>query len=686
MSELQQNRGLNITTTAGADKLLLSKLVATERLGQLFEFDVELLSTDHNIDLSGLLGTGATIELELSSGDKRYLHGLFGRLSWAGSHGHFSKYRATIVPWFWMLTKTANCRIYQNKTVVDIITDIFKNQNQFSDFSKKLSGTHGNREYCVQYCETDFQFVSRLMEEEGIYYFFEHSEGKHDLVLCDSASGHKPSETHASLAYFPPEARRIAEYDHVYHWDVSMEVQSGEYVLANFDFEKPKADLTAKAMIQRDHALSGMEVFNYPGAHTELIDGESRSKVRIQERQSQFVRSRGTTNARGLSVGSTFKLTGHLRSDQNAEYLVVASRIEAQNSDFETGEDTETTEFKCDFEAMDYKQVFRAPSLTPRPMIRGPQTAIVVGKSGEEVWTDKYGRVKVHFHWDRFDKQDENSSCWVRVAQSWAGKRWGSIHIPRIGQEVIVEFLEGDPDRPIVTGRVYNADEMPPYALPENGLVSGIKSHSSKDATDENFNALTFNDTKGKEEVYFHAEKDFQRHVENNDSLKVGFDKMDPGDQKIEIFNNQEVIVGGSDADDGSQTVTVFNNFTHKTKEGDATIAVEKGSRKTTIETDETLEVTSGDRKTTVKSGDDTLSIDSGSQTTEAANKIQLKVGSSSITILPDKISICSPTIELNADTAVKIESGVNVDVAGAVVSVAADGSLKLEGGVVNIN
>ena len=502
----QTNRGIAVTTEAGPDKLLFYRMSAVERLGRPFEFSLELLSTDHNLALDQLLGSPACVSVLLPTGDTRYFHGRVNRISWGGSHGQYSKYRATLVPWFWFLTRTANCRIFQGQSVPDIIKQVFRDHG-FSDFQDHLSGTYRTWDYCVQYRESDFDFVSRLMEQEGIYYYFTHESGRHDLNLADGYGAHSAESGYDSVPFYPPDQGRFREVEHVFQWSVSNEVQTGAYVLNDFDFERPKADLLATSKSQRKHQLSKFEVFDYPGEYTLAKDGTSYSQRRIEEQQAKFERIQGRSNALGLRTGALFSLDGHFRSDQNGEHLLVETRLELSTSEYETVDVEAKDIADCSFEAIKSSQVFRSERQTPLPHIRGPQTAVVVCKQGEEIWTDKYGRVKVQFHWDREGKKDENSSCWVRVAQSWAGKRWGTIHIPRIGQEVIVEFLEGDPDRPIITGRVYNADEMPPYDLPKNQTQSGIKTQSTKDATNKNFNELRFEDKKGEEQIYFHTSR-----------------------------------------------------------------------------------------------------------------------------------------------------------------------------------
>ncbi|MDV6033349.1 MAG: type VI secretion system tip protein VgrG [Phycisphaera sp. RhM] len=675
MSSSQINRGIAVTTQAGLDKLLFHRMSAFERLGSPFEFSLDLLSADHNIVLEDLLGTPACVSVLRPNGSTRYFHGRINRFSWAGSHGEFSVYRATLVPWLWFLTRNTNCRIFQEKTVPEIITTVFRDHG-FTDFVERFGETYRRWNYCVQYRESDFDFVNRLMEQEGIYYYFTHEESKHEMILADGVSAHSPADGYATVPFFPPDEGRLREIEHVHQWSVCKEVQTGAYVLNDYDFESPRADLLSKSKTILKHDMSKFEMFDYPGEYTKAADGTSYSQRRIEEQEARFERVRGNSNVLGFETGSLFTLAGHFRNDQNEEYLTVATNLELSTSDYGSGESEDGILAECSFEAIKSSQVFRSQRETPLPRIRGPQTAVVVGKGGEEIYTDKYGRVKVQFHWDREGKSDENSSCWVRVAQSWAGKRWGSIHIPRIGQEVIVEFLEGDPDRPIITGRVYNADEMPPYKLPDNRTQSGIKTHSSSNATDQNFNELRFEDKKGEEQVYFHAEKDFERIVENNDTLKVGFEKKDDGDQLIEIFNNQKVVIGDTAANDGSQTITILKNFTQTVSKGDATIAIEKGKRSTTIYGDEALTIKTGNRTSVVTAGNDTLQVKAGAHKTEAAKSILLRVGGSSIKIDNSGITIKGPQVLVQGSGSATLKapmatvSGSMVTVKGSLVQI----------------
>ncbi|MAI78111.1 MAG: type VI secretion system tip protein VgrG [Deltaproteobacteria bacterium] len=665
----QKDRTFKVTTSLGKDVLLFYRMNAREELGGLFSFAIELLSTDSALDITRVLGQGMTVSTPLPKGGTRDFHGIVSRFKYAGTQGGFAKYEATLVPWFWCLTRTADCRIFQKMTAPEIIKKVFRDHG-FTDFADKLSGKYVEREYCVQYRESDFSFVSRLMEQEGIYYYFQHAKGKHSLCLSDNYGSHGAVSGYAKIPYFPPDRHGRRERDHVYDWAVTQEVSTGTVALNDYDFENPKADLLVKSVVKQRYTHGDFEIYDYPGEYLKTSDGENYARTRIEESHASYERVEGIADAAGLQVGALFRLEGYPRRDQNREYLVVSTDYELVNNEYETGvNEGEGISRKVRFNAMESRVPFRSPRKAPSPIVQGPQTAIVVGKKGEEIWTDKYGRVKVQFHWDRLGKKDENSSCWVRVSQAWAGKTWGAMHIPRIGQEVIVEFLEGDPDRPIITGRVFNAVEMPPYTLPKNQTKSGFKSRSTKKANEKNFSELSFDDKKGQELVYFHAEKDFERVVENNDSLKVGLDGKDDGDQKIEIHNNQTLIVGNKKSKTGTQTITIWKDLKETIKTGDETVTIEKGSRKTTIKNDDTL---------TLKSGDHTIKISAGKSLIQAAKSIELKVGPSSIKIDPSGITLKSTKIQIKGDA--------KVDVEAPMTSCKGTGQLTLKGGITMIN
>ena len=555
MAISQQNRPIKIATPLGEDKLLFYRMHGTEKLCELFEFELELLSEDEAIDPDRLLGENVTVALGLAEDKWRYFNGYVARFGQYEMLDGFAVYRMTLRPWLWFLTRAANCRIFQDINVPDIVKQVFRDQG-FSDIQEKLSGTYAVREYCVQYRETDFNFACRLLEEEGIYFYFTHENGKHHLVLADSGSAHDKFPGYESIPYHAEQGGiDKTRTDHIHEWVYSHSIQPGTHVLSDYDFKKPKAGLIVKSSLTMPHTHAGYEIFDYPGGHKEIGVGEGIVRSRMEARRAQFESFEGQCNARGLGVGNLFKLTEHRKQSQNREYLVVSAEYRLQldsyiaSSTSAAGADL----FQCGFSAINSSLNYRPPRITPKPLVHGAQTAVVTGPAGEEIHTDQYGRVKVQFHWDRYGKHDEHSSCWMRVAQPWAGKNWGMMAIPRIGQEVVVEFLEGDPDQPLITGSVYNNSQMPPYPLPANKTQSGIKSRSSKGGQPAHFNEIRFEDKKGSEQVYIHAEKNLDTSVENCESHSVGANRTKTigHDETTHVKHNRTETV------DHNETVTV---------------------------------------------------------------------------------------------------------------------------------
>jgi type VI secretion system secreted protein VgrG len=536
----QEKRLIQIDTSLGPDVLLLKSFGGHEAISRLFAFSLDLLSEDASISFDQIVGQRVSISITQVSGEKRYINGFVSRFSQSGADARFTHYHAEVVPWLWFLTRTAACRIFQNMTVPDIITKVFKDLG-FSDFKNSVQGTYEQWEYCVQYRETAFNFVSRLMEQEGIYYFFEHEKDKHTLVLADRPNTHKPCPGQPKGRVDFTAGGLVMDEDVVHDWQIEQELRTGKYSLKDYNFETPSTDLGVKepSIINVD-GNSKYEIYDYPGEYAMKAEGETIAKTRMQEEETTQLLATGSSNCRGFVSGFRFDLEGHSRRDMNKSYVLTevhhsASEGESYYDESASDEEQYSNSFTC----IPHSVPFRPVRITPKPFVQGPQTAVVVGKSGEEIWVDKYGRVKVQFHWDREGKKDENSSCWVRVSQPWAGKNWGAMWIPRIGQEVIIDFLEGDPDQPIITGRVYNAEQMPPYGLPDNQTRSTFMSRSSKGGGSANYNEIRFEDKKGSEQIFLNAEKDMDHRVENDSREFIG------NDRHLIVKANQLEKVGG---------------------------------------------------------------------------------------------------------------------------------------------
>ena len=558
-----------IKTPLPEDALRLSSCVARESLSMLGDMDVSVLGKDPNIPADKLLGKAVTVSVRMRDQTTRELSGYVTRFTQSGTDGAYYAYQMTVRPWLWMLTRTADCRIFQDMSVPDIVKSVFAD-HPVADFQLKLFRSYRKWTYCVQYRETDFNFVARLLEHEGIYWYFEHAKGKHKLVLVDASSAHDSTVGHGSLPYFGTTGQLPPDIDCVNHWAVSREVEPGKVVLTDHDFERPSTSLKVDKAHTRSYDLSDAEVFDYPGGYTQTADGAQYAENRVEELQSDFEVFHGAANTVGVRVGHTLKLQRHPREDQNAEYLVTATTLHIQHPGYES--DAGPALFQCDFGAIASSQQYRPTRRTPKPCVNGPQTALVVGPSGEEIFTDKYGRVKVQFHWDRRGTKNEKSSCWVSVSHPWAGKNFGMVHIPRIGQEVVVGFLEGDPDRPIIIGRVYNAEQMPPWELPANATQSGILTRSSKGGGYANANALRFEDKKGAEQLWLHAEKNQDIEVENDETHWVGHDRSKTIDHdetvhvkhdRTETVDHNETITIGVDRTESvghNETISVGSN------------------------------------------------------------------------------------------------------------------------------
>lgn len=659
----QQNRPIEVSTPLGKDVLLLVGFTAHEAISQLFHFQLELLAEKTaDVAFDKLLGQKVTIRQGLpGSGKNRFFSGICNRISQGEQDDDFTSYRMELVPQFWLLTRKAQSRIFQHISVPDILKKVLEGL----DVSFDIKGTFEKRDYCVQYRETDFNFASRLMEEEGIFYFFKHENGSHKMMVANTPSAH------ADLGKFTYENMTggTRPDDRIFDWQKTQEMRSGKYTLWDHTFELPHKHLETDKTIQEsvtvgkvDHKLKvggndKLEIFDYPGEFAQRFDGVDRGggdqaselqkifqdnkrtvEVRMQEEAVGSLVINGSGNVRQLAAGGKFSLEKHFNAD--GQYVLTSVQHHASTAGaFRSGGDE--FHFQSSFSCIPAALPFRPARLTPRPFVQGTQSAVVVGPSNEEIFTDKYSRVKVQFHWDREGKNDGGSSCWVRVGTSWAGKQWGAISIPRIGQEVIVAFQEGDPDQPIIVGSVFNAEMMPPYKLPDNKTQSGIKTRSTLKGGPENFNELRFEDKKGSEDIYLHAEKDFHRFVEHDDDLKVGND----------------------------QTIEIKKNRTETVKEGNEKVTVEKGNRD--------VQIAMGNDALMIKMGNQTTKLDLGKSETEAMQSIELKVGQSSIKV--DQMGVTIKGMMIN------VEGQVMTNIKGLMTQVSADAILTVKGGVTMI-
>ncbi|GKS88741.1 type VI secretion system tip protein VgrG [Acidovorax sp. SUPP2539] len=618
-------RRVTIQTPVG-DQLQFRQLKGEEAISQLFRFDIDLLSDSKGIDPKALLGKNATVVVETQGGGVRHLDGIVTRFGMQGEDHRYYAYRLELSPWLWLATRKSDFKIFQGKTAPEIIEQVLGKYGY--PMEKRLTRSYRTWDYCVQYNETDYQFVSRLMEHEGIYYFHQHNAGQHTLTLADDiVASHSPLPGAAVIPFYPPEKAAVADKENIHAWQLSQSIHSGRHYNDDYDFTKPRADLSNMRQTPPGHAHDSYEMYEWPGGYTDFGDGEAYARVRLQESLTGHSIVRGQSRHRALAPGYTFTLENYPREDQNQQYLLTSLEYHFKENPQVSaaapgpkGTPQEEGSFqKFTLQAQPTTLPYTPARTTPKPKTTGPQTAVVVGPPGEEIWPDQYGRVKVQFHWDRVGAMDENSSCWVRVSSSWAGSGFGAMFIPRIGHEVVVDFLNGDPDYPIITGCVYNANNMPPWSLPGNATQSGIKTKSSKGGAfgdglkngAGDANAIRFEDKAGAEQLWLHAQKDQLSEVENDEDRWIGHDlrTVVDHDETRTVHHDRVTTI------DNDETQTVHND------------------RKRRVDHNETLSV--GDNRRRDVGIDETVSIGKNRTQTigrnekdKIGNNWSIKVGS----------------------------------------------------------
>ncbi len=542
----QEHRLISLSTPLGKDKLLLTSFDGSEHISDLFEFQLEALSDDLAIKPDTLIGKTVTVTIQ--NEHNRTFNGYVSRFSFGEIQAdNLRQYRLTMVPWLWFLSKMHDHRIFQEKSAKDIICQIFKDAG-FNDFKFNASGGTEIREYCVQYNETDLNFVSRLLEEEGIAYYFEQSAEKHTLVIVDQKNSYKPCvENEITYSKGNQPGTQISSWDHWY------EFITGLWEHTDYDFKNPRKKLNTKISTSIKLPLvSQFEHYQYPGNYSKDAVGKDYIKYRLEAEEANFDTVLGESDCSTFFAGGTFKLKKHDARDEKGGYIITSISHKALDSSYFSGKEGQS-EYINKFICIPDNVHFRPLERHPKPIIQGPLSALVTGPSGEEIYIDEYGRIKVQFFWDREGKVDENSSCFIRVVQPWAGRQWGTSFIPRMGMEVIVDFINGNPDRPLVTGSVYNKNNMPPYS---SKTQSGIKTHSTKGGDPGNYNEIRFEDLKGSEQVFIHAEKNMDVEVENDETLTVDNDrtKLISHDENSTITNDRNKTVNNN------QTETIAKN------------------------------------------------------------------------------------------------------------------------------
>ena len=645
-----------------------------ERMSSPYELELSLASED-GVDFDDAVGKEAIFTIKGKEAD-RHVHGVVHRLEQTGvaetaTGIRFHIYNAVVGPSLWLLSLERDCRIFQEKSVPDIVKAILEEGGVSPDrISFRLQGAYDPRIYCVQYRETDLDFISRLLEEEGIFYYFEHDTDSHVMVFGDSVVNYQPVAGNPVVDFNPGDGL-AADKEFIDRFTLSRGIRPARATLRDFNFEKPSLDLTCD---DRTQCSFNKEIYDYPGEYTETAAGKRLAKVRLQEAVLNKDTARGHCYCPRFVPGFTFSLKRHELDHFNQEYLLVEvcqSGAQPQALE-ELSFAGEGTRYENHFSAVAAEVVYRPERATPRPVVEGVQSAIVVGPKGEEIYTDEYGRVKVQFHWDREGKRDEKSSCWIRVGQIWAGAGWGGMFIPRIGQEVIVDFLEGDPDKPIVTGRVYHATNTTPYPLPADKTKSTIKSDSSPGGGGSN--ELRFEDAKGDEEVYLHAQKDWSIAVENDKNQAVGHD------ESLYVSNNRTKTVGAD------ETITVDKNRTITVANGDDGLTVAKGHR--------TVKVDLGNHELTVGTGSKTDVIQGPYEITVNSGYFKVTCGASQLVLYHNgNIEISGNVVAVSGAQSVDIsgnsitsEAAMDHNTRGSIVI--SDGSVSntVQGAVVMLN
>jgi type VI secretion system secreted protein VgrG len=666
----QANRPMRVDTTLGEDVLLLEGFSGSEAVSAPYGYTLDLLSEEAAVAPADLLRKPVRVTIKTPDGGERYIHGLVRSLAQLGQSEGLTSYRAEVVPWLWFLSLSTDCKIFQNLSVPEIVEEVFKSQG-YSDFQIKVVKTYPKRIFCVQYRETHLNFLSRLLEEEGIFYFFEHSANKHLLTLADDKSSVKPCPGQAK-ARMASDIGKWQQEDVVTACECENAVHTGVVTLRDYDPEQP--------LLQLESSVSGAhpeESYLYPGKYVTLDEGERYARLRLESEEALESVVRGAGTCRSFQSGYRFELKEHYRKDANQPYMLLELRHSGRAGDYRSWESA-PFDYRNDFLAIPYSVPYRPQRVALKPRIWGTQTAVVVGKSGEEIWTDKDGRIKVQFYWDRIGKKDENSSCWIRVSQPWAGKGWGSLAIPRIGQEVVVEFLEGDPDQPIVMGKVYNADQTPPYDPGKGGVVSGLRSNTHKG---KGYNEMSMDDTAGKEKITIHAQYDMNTTVENNDTQHIV-----TGNRKIDI-------------DTGTHTEKIKGATSITIVTGPYKLDVQTGTHTHHVKAD-VIENYDANQTTTVAhkvklDGGDQITFVSGASSITMTKDGKISIQCKNLTVTGDvDIKASAPKVEITGGDEAKIGVGnqqmtcdkAKVNVSGAAINSSAVGTHEIAGALVKIN
>ncbi len=678
MSVTQDDRLLKLATPLEKDFLLIDRMTCSEGLSRLFRVEMDILhfedSEGHKptaVDPHDLIGQLMTVSVTQEDKSERYFNGICAGFTLSHRNERFSLYSAVIVPTVWVLTQSAQSRIFQNKTVEEVLKEVFKG---FQEIDYEIKGIDEKRNYCVQYRETDWDFASRLMEEEGIYYYFEHTAENHRLIIGNTPQSHRPCPTKPDIPFIYDISEREGEWvGSIDRWDVENNLRTGKFEHWDYNFQLQNKKLNeAQPSLFNIGGNQDLEVYDFPGGYGKRFDGIDKGggdqpgelqkvfddakrtvKIRQEELDVLYKNIYADSDSCAITAGYRFTLSKHPTEEyNNVNYIVVSAVIEAVQSPDYISNSVATTDYSVKFNCIPQgsgQAPFRPQRKTAKPIIHGSQTAFVVGPSGEEIFVDKYGRVKVQFHWDRDGKADDNSSCWIRVAQSWAGNQWGSMFIPRMGMEVVVEFLEGDPDQPIITGCVYNPASMPPYTLPDEKTKSTVKTYSSKDGG--GFNEFRFEDKKGSEQVFIHGEKDLDIRIKNDRREWTGNDQhlIVHRDRREKIERDTHLIV------ERDQIEKIDRDRNLKVGGKEAKEITDGQSLK--VGGDMGIKVTGG---ASIEAGG-ALYIKGMNVVVEGMTQLTLKVGGNFVNINPAGVQIVGTLVLINSGGAAGTGSAVSI-------------------------
>jgi type VI secretion system secreted protein VgrG len=698
MAFQQATRALQAMTPFGADAIQLIGFEGEEEVSRLGGFQLELISENPSLDPAQIVGQNITFVVTDNDDKTRFFNGFVNRFAaGAVNDDGIRRYRATVVPWLWFLTQTTDCRIFQDKTVIEIVEQIFQDLG-FQDFSKsQVRDDHPKREYCVQYRESDFDFVSRLLEEEGVFYFFEHQNGKHTLVLSDQPGAHEtveqspvdyPNSDHYSWSIKP----------HLYTWESSFEFRTGKWAHTDYNFKAPRDRLMASETgVLQLPGVDKFEAYEFPGEYEQKSVGKPLAKIRAEELACQHHLIETSSTCVSFVAGGRFKIGKHrVAKEEGKEYVI---KKLTHRAFFAEAYETHGIEYRSDEPAY-FNQIicfphsipFRPVRSTPRPVVRGCQTAVVTGPPGEEIYPDEFGRVKVQFHWDREGQYDDKSSCWIRVSQIHAGKGWGYMDLPRIGEEVIVDFLEGNPDQPIIVGRVYNGDNRPPFELPAGKTRRGNSTKTYKGA---GFNEMSMDDTPGKEQLRVNAQYDMNSNVNNDQTLNVGNNQSEDvgNDQTKNVGNNRTRTVGNNESVTVGVNRDVSVGTNHSEKIGSNQSVNIGSSQSVSIGSKQSINVGSMKNETVGMISNEMVgamkttnvgavySVISGAAMNTAVGFISSEqVGMTKKIIVGSKLEIIVGASKL------VMEAGGKVTIEGCEFLFSASGNVKINGSVIDLN